>query len=225
MKKNDNMLYNAINLVKENLTKIALATFILGSSVGANAQIIHKEERFMNDHKWKLGLGVNMMDMNFNETEAPEGAETLMMAIPSKITLGYEVAKNLTIEAGFSMNKIEAGNFSNGELILADKDIYTVDGSLLYSLGGLFNLPVVDPYVKAGIGYLGFGDRNYTSASVGGGLNFWIADFGFMKDYRYPSEKWYSKFGLNVEVVGRKNISNDNPGSHAQYSAGIFYML
>lgn len=225
MKKNNNTLLNVVSLVKKNLTKIALATFIVGTSIGANAQIIHKEERFMNDYKWKFGLGVNMMDMNFNESVTPEGAETLMMTIPSKITLGYEVAKNFSIEAGFSMNKIEAGNVANGEVILVDKDIYMVDGSLLYSLGGLFNLPVVDPYVKAGIGYLGFGDRNYTSASVGGGLNFWIADFGFMKDYRYPSEKWYSKFGLNVEVVGRKNISNDNPGSHAQYSAGIFYML
>jgi len=225
MKKN-NTTNNAFGLFKNKFIKIAMTALFIGSSINSFAQIIHKEERFLNDYKWKLGLSMNIMDMNFNHKEVPEGAKMLTMAVPSKVTLGYEFVPNLSIEAGFSMNKIEEGNYANDVLMLKDTDIYTFDGSLLYSLGGLFNLPVVDPYVKGGIGYLGFGDRNYTTANIGGGLNFWIADFGFMKDYKYPSEKWYSRLGINVEAVGKKNITNNSaPGSHAQYSAGIFYIF
>ena len=222
--KNSSITLSPFNFLKKNLGKIALTAFILGSSIQSNAQVIHKEERFLGDYKWKLGLSMNMMDMNFNHDEVPEGAKTLMMAVPSKLTLGYEFFPNLSVEAGFSMNKIEAGNYANDELILDDKNIYTFDGSMIYSIGGLFNLPIVDPYVKAGIGYLGFGDRNYTSGSIGGGINFWIADIGSLRDYRYSTEKWYRRLGVNVEAIGRKNLTNTTAqGSHAQFSAGIFY--
>lgn len=222
--KNNSISLKPVSFLRKNLGKIALTAFILGSSINTNAQIIHKEERFLGDYRWKFGLSMNMMDMNFSEKDLPQGAKTLMNAIPSKFTLGYEFVPNLSIEAGLSFNKIEAGNYSNGELVLDDKAITNFDGSLVYSLGGLFNLPIVDPYVKAGIGYLGFGDRNYTSGSIGGGINFWIADIGSLRDYRYSTEKWYRRLGVNVEAIGRKNLTNTTAqGSHAQFSAGIFY--
>lgn len=222
--KNNSITLKPISFLRKNLGKIALTAFLFGSSLNTNAQVIHKEERFLGDYRWKLGLSMNMMDMNFNSDKTPDGAKTLMNAVPSKLTLGYEFFPNLSIEAGLSLNKIQAGNYANDQLVLDDKNITTFDGSLVYSLGGLFNLPIVDPYVKAGIGYLGFGDRNYTSGSIGGGINFWIADIGSLRDYRYSREKWYRRLGVNVEAIGRKNLTNTTAqGSHAQFSAGIFY--
>jgi len=223
MKKYNSILNKNIFL-NLNFSKIVLSVLFISTTLTSEAQIIHKEDRFIGDYKWKLGLSMNMMDMNFNHDDLPAGAKMITMATPSKVTLGYEFVPNLSIEAGFSMNKIEAGNYANNELMLENKDIYTFDGSLLYSIGGLLNIPVVDPYVKAGIGYLGFGDRNYTTANIGGGINFWLADIGSLRDYKYPNEKWYRRLGINVEAVGKKNVTNNTaPGSHAQFSAGIFY--
>jgi len=225
MKNKNNLLY-ILKGFKQNLIKLSLATFFIGTTFSANAQIIHKEERFTNTYKWKIGLSMNMVDMNFNHKDLPDGAKMATMAIPSKITLGYEFVDNLTIELGASMNKLESGNYANGTPLYTDKEIYTVSGSLLYSLGGLLNIPIIDPYVKAGVGYLSFGDRNYTTADFGGGLNIWLGDINAFKDYRYPREKWYQRLGINIEALGKRNITNKTAlGSHAQFSAGIFYMF
>lgn len=211
--------------IKRNLFTVALLAVTLLSSFSSEAQILTKKQRYLGDYKWRVGIGVNMMDFNFNKSDLPEGAETVLMAIPSRFYIGTEVAKNLSIEASFAMNEVKKDNYTSGVLVTDDKTIYVLDGSLVYSIGGLFNIPYVDPYAKAGVGYLGFGDSNYTSVSFGGGLNFYLKDFGIGKDYRYPTEKWYSRFGINVEAVGRKNITNDGPGSHMQASAGVFYIF
>src|SRR5690606_9172003 len=103
--------------------------------------------------------------------------------------------------------------------------ILSLNGSLAYSLGGLFNIPIADPYIKAGVGHLRLNETDLTMASAGGGINFWIADIKATKPTRYYKEKRYRRIGLNVEAMGRHNISTEGAGSHAQYSAGIFYMF
>lgn len=211
--------------IKTNVLSLVLFTFAALSGFQAQAQVIPVKERFIVDYKWKVGIGINIMDMNFNQTVKPEGAEMLTMAVPSKFTLAREIAPNLSVEIGYSNNKIKIDNYANSELMIEDKDIVMVDASLDYSLGGLFHIPYVDPYIKGGVGYLGFGDRNLTSVSYGGGLNFYLVDFGIGKDYKYPTEKWYSRFGINVQAVGHKNITNDGPGSSLQYSGGVFYLF
>ncbi|RRJ91244.1 hypothetical protein EG240_06110 [Paenimyroides tangerinum] len=222
--KNSSITLSPYNFLKKNLGKIALTAFILGSSLESNAQVNHKEERFISDSRWKLGLSMNSVNVNFDKNDPLKTSDFSTMAIPSKVTLGYEFVENLSVEAAFSFNKLKPGGFTNGVPLYTNKDIYTFSGSLLYSLGGLFNIPVVDPYLKGGIGYLSFGQRNYTTGDFGGGINFWLADFGFMKGYRYPAEAWYKRFGINVEALAKKNITNSTAlGSHVQFSAGIFY--
>ena len=211
--------------IRQKLFTFTLLVMTSMTGLPTQAQVIAPKERFIGDYKWKLGVGVNMIDMNFNQTEKPEGAKMLSMTTPSKFSLAREIAPNVSVELGVSINKIEKDNYANSELMLDTKDIVLADASLLYSLGGLFQIPYVDPYIKGGAGYLGFGQRNLTSLSIGGGLNFYLVDFGLGKDYKYPTEKWYSRFGINLEAVGRKNITNDGPGSGLQYSGGIFYLF
>src|SRR5690554_7596604 len=80
--------------------------------------------------------------------------------------IGYEFARNLSVEADFSMNEMEEGNSMNGELVTETIKIASFNGSLSYSLGGLFNLPVIDPYIKAGIGHLRLNETDLTMASA-----------------------------------------------------------
>lgn len=222
--KNKSIKLKPVSFLKKNWGKIALTVFILGSPIKSNAQVNHKEERFISDSRWKLGLSINSVNVNFDKSDPLKTSDFSTMAIPSKVTLGYEFVENLSVEAAFSFNKLKPGGFTNGVPLYTNKDIYTFSGSLLYSLGGLFNIPVVDPYLKGGIGYLSFGQRNYTTGDFGGGINFWIADFGFMQDYRYPAEAWYKRLGINIEAMAKKNITNSTAlGSHVQFSAGIFY--
>lgn len=224
--KNNSITLKPVSFLRKNLGKIALTAFIFGSSLNTDAQVIHKEERFLSDYRWKLGLSMNSVNVNFDKSDPLKTSDFTTMVIPSKVTLGYEFVDNLSVEAAFSFNKLKPGSFTNGVPLYSHKDIYTFSGSLLYSLGGLFNIPVVDPYLKGGIGYLSFGERNYTTGDFGGGINFWIADFGFMQDYRYPAEAWYKRLGINIEAMAKKNITNSTAlGSHVQFSAGVFYMF
>ncbi len=206
---------------------ILAAFFALGLfGFSAQAQVIHKYERYTKEYKWRVGASYNMMDFNFNHSDVPEGASMISGGIPGKVMIGYEFLPNLTVEADFSMNEMEIGNSMNGQLV-ENKNITVTsfNGSLAYSLGGLFNIPVADPYIKAGVGHLRLNETDLTMASAGGGLNIWIADIPATKSSRYHHDKFYRRIGLNVEAMGRANISTEGPGSHAQYSAGVFYVF
>ncbi len=198
-------------------------SLLLGMS--AQAQVIHKYERYVKEYKWKVGASYNMMDFNFNHKDLPDGASMISGGIPGKVMIGYEFAKHLSVEADFSMNEMEKGNVMNGKVIGDKITVTSFNGSLAYSLGGAFNLPVVDPYIKAGIGHLRLNEVDLTMASAGGGINFWIADIPATKSSRYHHDKIYRRFGINVEAMGRSNISTEGAGSHAQYSAGVFYVF
>ena len=210
--------------MKKNILKAFLGLSLM-FGFSAQAQIIHKYDRYVKDYKWKVGASYNMMDFNFNHKDLPEGTSMISGGIPAKVSIGYEFAKHLSVEADFSMNEMEKDNVMNGKKITEDVSIVSFNGSLAYSLGGLFNIPVVDPYLKAGIGHLRLNEEDLTMGSLGGGINFWIADIPATKSSRYHHDKIYRRFGINVEAMGRANISTDGPGSHAQYSAGIFYMF
>src|SRR5690606_5437059 len=135
---------------------ILSALFALGLfGFTAQAQVIHKHERFVQDYKWKLTASYNMMDFNFNHTDLPEGAEMIAGGIPVKVGIGYEFLPHLSIVADFAMNEVEVGHVLHGELI-ADHDITitSLNGSFSYSLGRVFNIPIADPYIKAGLGHL-----------------------------------------------------------------------
>jgi len=211
----------------KKIQKTVLSLFVLAfaGTLQSNAQIITGKERFIGNYPWKVSVGVNMMDLNFNADESPEGASMVSMMIPSKVAISRYLGANFSAEVSFSLNQAKAGDYSNGALVNDDLNIITGDVSAIYSLGGAFNIPYVDPYVKAGMGYLGYDNQNLTSVSGGAGLNFHLVDFGIGKDYRYPTERWYSRFGINAEAVYRQNITNDNAGTHLQYSAGIFYLF
>ena len=211
----------------KKIHKTVLSLFLLAfaGTLHSNAQIITGKERFIGDYPWKVSVGVNMMDLNISADESPEGASMISMYVPSKLAIARDIGANFSAEVSFSMNQAKVGDFSNGELLDKEVDILTGDFSAIYSLGGAFNIPYVDPYLKAGVGYLMYDNQNLTSVGGGAGLNFHLIDFGIGKDYRYPTEKWYSRFGVNVEAVYRENITNDNAGTHLQYSAGIFYLF
>jgi len=209
--------------MRKNILKVFCGLGLLFSATTAQAQIIHKNERFIKDYNWRISANYNMMDFNFNYSLIPEGSSMISGGIPVKVILGYEFARNLSFEVDFSMNEMEEGNSMNGTLVSETIKVASFNGSFAYSLGGLFNLPVVDPYIKAGIGHLRLNEVDLTMASVGGGIHFWIADIPATKTSHYHHDRSFRRLGLTVEAMGRSNISTDGPGSHAQYSAGVFY--
>lgn len=207
--------------MKKNILTALFALGLFGYS--AQSQVIYKHERYVKDYNWKLTASYNMMDFNFDHSDVPEGASMISGGVPAKVMIGYEFLPNLSIEADFSMNEMEPGNAMNAEVVNEKIKIASLNGGFAYSLGGLFNIPVADPYIKATLGHLRLNQTDLTTASVGGGINFWIADIPATKSSRYHHDKIYRRFGINVEAMGRHNISTDGQGAHAQYSAGVFY--
>src|SRR5690606_24989171 len=117
------------------------------------------------------------------------------------------------------------GNSMIGEVVTETFHIVSFNGSLAYSLGGLFNLQVIDPYIKARVGHLRLNAIDLTMASAGGGINVWVADIPGTKSSHYHHDRTYRRLGLNVEAMGRTNVATEGRGSHAQYSAGVFYVF
>src|SRR5690606_4585056 len=102
---------------------ILAALFALGFfGFSAQAQVIHKYERYTKEYKWRVGASYNMMDLNFNHSDIPGGASMISGGMPGKVMIGYEFVPNVTLEADFSMNEMESGNSMNGQLV-ENKDI------------------------------------------------------------------------------------------------------
>ncbi len=219
MKKFNSFCFNSINRLT---VKACLAVLFLLGSTQVDAQII-KEKRFVQDHKWKVSLQATFMDTNF-DTDKPINTENWSTAFPSKIAVERELINNLSFEASYSMNKIKKGNNVNGLIANDDLDVFSIDGMFKYSLGGLFNIPIVDPYLGAGMGYMELDSESKTTLNIGGGVNIWIADTRLFKDYVYTRDRIINRFGLNIEAIGKKNVAT-GPGSNLQLSAGIFYVF
>src|SRR5690606_19286990 len=97
---------------------ILAAFFALGLfGFSAQAQVIHKYERYTKEYKWRVSASYNMTDFNFNHSDVPEGASMISGGIPGKVMICYEFLPNLTVEADFSMNEMEIGNSMNGQLV------------------------------------------------------------------------------------------------------------
>ncbi len=210
--------------MKKSILTLGLLSLFQLTSLTSNAQIIKHKERFLNDKAWKIGISYNMMDLNITSSNKNADAKIIHAGAPIKGYIAKGLGKGFWVEASVSGNRIEEGNYIDDYLLTKAQNILTADASVSYNFGDGLHLDYVDPYIKAGIGHYKLGANALTTASAGIGLNIYLADFGIGKNYRYPSEKWYSRFGINLEGVYRHIIDNsDTPGNHAQYSAGIFY--
>ncbi len=203
--------------------KLTFAALIFISGITSQAQTT-KEKRFINDYKWKVSLQMNIMDFGFDKDDPTNTENWNMLSFPSRVAIETNLVNHLSAELAVAMNKIEEGHMVNGKIANKDLDVIAVDANLKYSLGGLFNIPIVDPYIATGAGYLQLDGTSNATFNYGGGINFWLADLAFLRDYRFMRDRRISRFGLNVEVMGKKNL-NDGPGSNMQVAAGVFYMF
>lgn len=187
------------------------------------AQIV-KQDRFAGIYKWKVTLQTNFMDTNFDKENPVNTENWSMLPFPSKIAIERHIIDNLGFEASFSMNKIEKDKNVNGLITNDELNFFSIDGMFKYSLGGLFNIPIVDPYLGVGMGYMELDSNSKTTFNYGGGLNLWLADTGLFKDYVYTRDRIVNRLGLNLEIVGKKNLDT-GPGSNLQLSAGVFFVF
>lgn len=208
----------SISTLKRLLFALA---FVLSST--SNAQVIKNNSRYLKDYQWKIGISANTLDMNFMANQKPEGAKFVSSYLPTKVNLSKKIYEDLFFELSFTSNIIDKNNLAVSSQMTKDLKINLYDANVIFDLESLLSVPYFSPYIKAGIGHIHFDNRNLTSLMGGAGLNFYFADYGFGKSYRYSSEHWISRFGINLEFVARRNITDDMYGSNLQYSAGIFY--
>ncbi|MCP1997229.1 porin family protein [Flavobacterium sp. HSC-61S13] len=206
--------------------KLTFAALVFSFSITSQAQTF-KEKRFVNDYKWKVSMQMNIMDFGFDKDDATNTENWNMLAFPSRVAIETNIVNHLSAELAVAMNKIEKGKaVTSAHDLFANDDlnVLAIDGTLKYSIGGLLNIPIVDPYIAVGAGFLQLDGTNNAMFNYGGGINFWFADIATLRDYRYMRDSRLSRFGINLEILGKKNL-NDGPGSNMQAAAGVFYMF
>ena len=140
------------NLNKKNALSYAILAVFMTFSFQSNAQI-SKHKRFANDYKWKVNVQTNFMDTNFDKENPINTKNWSMLPYPSKLSTERKIVNHLVVEVGFSMNKIEKEKNIGGFITKEDLNTLSIDGTFKYSIGGLFQIPIVDPYLGVGMGY------------------------------------------------------------------------
>lgn len=208
---------------KRSSFNLAIVAVFMAFSFQSNAQIA-KHKRFANDYNWKVNVQTNFMDTNFDKENPINTENWSMLPYPSKISIERKIINHLALEVGFSMNKIEKDKNVGGYITNEELNALSVDGTFKYSIGGLLQIPIVDPYIGIGMGYSEINSEDYFTFNYGGGINIWLADTGLFGDYVYTRDRLVNRLGLTLEAYGKKNLDN-GPGSYLQLGAGVFFVF
>ncbi|MDG5490965.1 OmpA family protein [Psychroserpens sp. SPM9] len=192
----------------KNLSRLLFA-LVLVVSFNANAQ----DE----NNPWKIGIGVNAVDLYPVGEEAPLGdyfdeffnANDHYNFIPmlSRITVSRYLSDGFTFTAAGAFNQIEKVGDSRAD----DLSYYSADGTVSYSFGNIINSSTIDPYLGVGGGYtwideIGAGTLNGTL-----GFDVWFNDnlgFNVQTSYKHAFEDylpkhWQHSVGLNIKFGGK----------------------
>lgn len=210
------------NMLQKILFLTAIFT-ITSFAYAQNAKIYNQEYRFRGDYPFKVNLQMTMLDTDYSLKEPGTFNELNMVTIP-KLSFEYYMGKNLSFKLSGLLNEIKAGQVVNGQVAYEKFSVFSTDLVALYSLGGLFNIPIVDPYIETGFGYTQFNKDSKAIYNLGAGINIWLLDTGLFRRGQYTTDMLINRFGLNFEVLGQKNLS-DGPGSNLQISGGVFFVF
>jgi hypothetical protein len=188
-------------------------------SYGQNNQY----DRYRGSYPWKVNLQYSMIDTNYSAKEPTSFNELNAASLP-KLSLEYYAGHDVSFKLATVKNTVKVGQIVNGETVKDKFDVLSVDASVLYSIGGGLNIPVVDPYIETGLGYMNFNGDSKATYNLGGGVNIWLSDTGLFRTGQYNRDLLINRFGLNLSAMGKKNLSG-GPGSYMELSAGVFFVF
>jgi OOP family OmpA-OmpF porin len=159
---------------------------------------------------WVAGLGINVVD----DTASPFGGNILdikdswnAVPYPSSLSIARNFSNGLGLKAVGSYNKYKVGKLIDGQINLAERDYYAVDGMVSYDLNKVLGeTGWFDPFLQAGAGYSSIGDIGRTTGNAGFGFNTWFND----------------TWGLNFNTMGKWGIKEGST-KQLQHSAGVVY--
>jgi OOP family OmpA-OmpF porin len=159
---------------------------------------------------WVAGLGINIVE----DTATPFGDTFLKIKdtwntvpYPSSISIARNFSNGLGIKALGSYNKYKVGKLIDGQINMAERDYYAIDGMVSYDLNKIFGeTGWFDPFLQAGAGYSSIGDIGRTTGNAGFGFNTWFND----------------TWGLNFNTMGKWGLKEGDT-RQIQHSAGVVY--
>ncbi|MDR0230052.1 MAG: hypothetical protein LBI72_13480 [Flavobacteriaceae bacterium] len=204
------------------LTKLFILTTMFSLSQFSYGQN-NQYDRYRGSYPWKVNLQYSMIDTNYSAKEPTSFNELNAASLP-KLSLEYYAGHDVSFKLATVKNTVKVGQIVNGETVKDKFDVLSVDASVLYSIGGGLNIPVVDPYIETGLGYMNFNGDSKATYNLGGGVNIWLSDTGLFRTGQYNRDLLINRFGLNLSAMGKKNLSG-GPGSYMELSAGVFFVF
>lgn len=205
-----------------SLFQLFILTILLTFTNVAMAQYNY-DQRLHYNYPWKVNLQMSMINNNFDWDDVTNFDELKAASLP-KLSLEYYAGHNISFKLGVVSSEVKAEDIVNGKVAKDKFSVFAVDATMVYSLGGLLNIPVVDPYVEGGLGYTHFNKDDKAMLNLGGGLNIWLSDTKLFRRGQYNHDMIINRFGLNLEVLGKKNLSG-GPGSNIQINGGVFFVF
>lgn len=191
---------------------------------------------------WSFGAGINILDDSGNGVYI---GDNWNISTPLAVSAEYHLNNTFGFMASYTMNKLEEGNKSDGNIIVKgyEADYSAIDASIKFYFRNWINTPVIDPYIFVGGGYTTIGEYRASSGNfdfnpetddldengnlmvpeigrftfnTGFGMNIWVSDhWGIMGA---ATGKW--GFANGDYERGPNKISNQ-----IQYTMGVLYLL
>tara|TARA_R110002051_G_scaffold145738_1_gene218639 strand:- start:212 stop:1381 length:1170 start_codon:yes stop_codon:yes gene_type:complete len=196
--------------MKKFQSKLCIALTLMVSLVSAQESMELTAKDSIVKSSWVAGLGINIVE----DTATPFGDTFLRIKdtwntvpYPSSLSIARNFSNGLGIKAVGSYNKYKVGKLIDGEINMAERDYYAIDGMLSYDLNKLFGeTGWFDPFLQGGAGYSSIGDIGRTTGNVGFGFNTWFND----------------TWGLNFNTMGKWGIEEGST-KQVQHTAAVVY--
>ena len=156
-----------------------------------------------------VGLGINViMDTDRRLRVFPGSSDDWhYVPYPSRVNFGRNFKSGIGLEAIAAVSQFKEGRFLQGNEIMEDQSIFTIDSRISYNLNKLLGpMGWFDPYLGGGLGYTsieGEGSGTYNGVA---GFRAWL------------SERW----GIDVNSSGKWAMSDD-ASNYIQHAAGVVY--
>ncbi len=187
--------------------KITLLTLLIVTGVSnANAQSSWDKRT-----PWIIGLGGNVVDDDgspfkklFNVKDSWN-----FLPYPSRISVEKRFRKGLGVEAVLCYNKYKSDKIINSEVNLGNKNFWSFDVTVKYSLNHLWGYTKwIDPYAVGGYGHTSrpLGLKTTGTSNFGIGFNTWF------------NKSW----GLNFQSIAKWTMRSGT-SNYLQHSVGLVY--
>jgi len=162
---------------------------------------------------WTIGLGVNIVDNDGFQFDAPFDSDNWNFSIPLTVSVEKRIDAFWAANFAITLNRLTTDNLQNNGHLPEDETLFAVDVTARYYFDQLFQseyrLNPIQGFLVSGFGFTSAGEANAVTFDIGIGVNFWVIE----------------NVGIKLQTLGKFGFKHKDQflKNYIQHSVEVIY--